>query len=72
MMQMPLRTTHIIVSILLILAILVQAKGVGLGAAFGGGEVFQTKRGAERIIFILTIILATTFTLTSLALLFLT
>lgn len=68
-MQNYLKILHLITAILLILAILVQSKGVGLGAAFGGGEVFQTKRGAERIIFVLTILLAITFAVTALALL---
>ncbi|MBM4402482.1 MAG: preprotein translocase subunit SecG [Candidatus Cloacimonetes bacterium] len=67
-MQLVLRIIHVLVSALLITAILVQAKGVGLSTAFGGGgEVFRTKRGAEKIIFILTIILAVLFAATSIA-----
>lgn len=67
-MQISLRIAHILISVLLVAAILLQAKGVGLSATFGGGgEVFRTKRGAEKIIFVLTIILAVLFTLTSIA-----
>ena len=67
-MQLALRITHIVVSTLLVTAILLQTKGVGLSTAFGGSsEVFRTKRGAEKIIFIFTIILAVLFTLTSIA-----
>ncbi len=65
-MQVLLRIVHIIISVLLVSAILLQAKGVGLSAAFGGGgEVFRTKRGAEKIIFMMTIILAVLFALSS-------
>jgi preprotein translocase subunit SecG len=60
-------------SLLLIAAILVQNKGVGLGGVFGGGDsnVYRTRRGAEKAIFRATIILAAIFLLTGLASLFL-
>jgi len=59
---------QIIVSILLIVVILLQQKGSGLGAAFGGDSgVYRTKRGAEKFIFRLTIILAVVFLITALA-----
>lgn len=55
-------TAQIGVSVLLIILILLQARGVGLGSTFGGeGNFYFTKRGAEKTIFILTIILATAF-----------
>lgn len=40
-----------------------QNKGTGLGAAFGGGEgsVARTKRGAEKGLFVTTIILSIIF-----------
>jgi protein translocase SecG subunit len=57
-----------IVAILLILSVLVQQRGVGLGRAFGGGgDVYRTRRGAERLIFTGTIILAIAFVLLSIA-----
>lgn len=50
------------VSVLLIILILLQARGVGLGSTFGGeGNFYFTKRGAEKTIFTLTIIIATAF-----------
>lgn len=53
---------QLIIAIFLIIFILLQNRGSGLGAAFGGsGDVYLTKRGAEKTIFILTIILATLF-----------
>ncbi|MBI4653312.1 preprotein translocase subunit SecG [Candidatus Kuenenbacteria bacterium] len=52
-----------IVSLLLIISILLQSKGSGLGAAFGGGgeNIYQTKRGIEKSLFIFTIILSILF-----------
>lgn len=53
---------QIIISILLITSILLQQRGSGLGAVFGGSEsIYRTKRGAERAVFIATIILALAF-----------
>ncbi|OGG86875.1 preprotein translocase subunit SecG [Candidatus Kuenenbacteria bacterium RIFCSPHIGHO2_02_FULL_39_13] len=52
----------IIVAILLIISILLQQRGSGLGAAFGGeGNVYLVKRGAEKIIFYASIILSVLF-----------
>ncbi|MDP2586399.1 MAG: preprotein translocase subunit SecG [Candidatus Komeilibacteria bacterium] len=53
-------------AILLTVFILLQQRGAGLGGIFGGeGGVYRTKRGAEKIIFISTIILAVIFLATS-------
>ena len=52
----------IIVAILLVISILLQQRGSGLGAAFGGeGNVYLIKRGAEKIIFYASIILSILF-----------
>ena len=58
---------QIILSILLIVGILLQNSESGLGAAFGGddGGVQQTRRGAEKILFRGTIILAVIFVVVS-------
>jgi len=59
---------QILISILLIGAIIIQARGTGLGSAWGGtGEFYRSKRGMEKILFIATIVLATLFFLTSIA-----
>jgi len=59
---------QIVVSILLMVTVLMQQKGSGLGAGFGGeSTVYRTKRGAEKFIFRLTIVLAFLFLATSLA-----
>lgn len=61
-----LQITHLIISILLIAAVLLQAPEQGLTGLFGGGgEVYHTRRGAEKILFILTIVLAVLFSITS-------
>jgi len=53
---------QIIVSLLLIIMILLQRRGQALGSAFGGGgEFFATRRGMEKKIFWLTIILGVLF-----------
>ena len=58
---------QIVLSLLLITAILLQGKGTGLAAVFGGeGNVFRTRRGFEKILFYLTIVLAAGFFVTAL------
>ena len=53
---------QIILGALLILVIIIQQKGVGLGSAFGADSGFyRTKRGAEKLLFYATIILALVF-----------
>jgi len=65
---MLLSIIQISVSLLLITAILLQQRGTGLGAAFGGsGEAYRTKRGFEKKLFISTIILAALFICIALA-----
>ena len=57
-----LQIAQLVISILLIVAILLKNRGAGLGGIFGGeGNVYRTKRGAEKIIFTATIVLAFAF-----------
>ena len=59
---------QIILCIAVIIFILLQARGAGLGSAFGGtsaGSVFKTRRGVERLIFNLTIVFVVLFALVS-------
>ena len=54
-------------SALLIASILLQQRGTGLGAGFGGeGNVFRTKRGIEKGLHHATIALAVLFFATAL------
>ncbi|KKU10103.1 MAG: hypothetical protein UX15_C0001G0006 [Parcubacteria group bacterium GW2011_GWA1_45_7] len=49
---------QLILSILLIGAVLLQQRGTGLSSTFGGlSEVYSTRRGLERIIFVATVVL---------------
>lgn len=58
---------QIILGILLILVIIIQQKGSGLGTSFGGDMSFyRTKRGAEKLLFYATIGLSVAFILSSL------
>ena len=62
---------QIAVSALLIIAILSQEKGIGLSAAFGGGgEFYRSKRGIDKLLYVVTIVLSALFILTSLAFIF--
>lgn len=59
---------QIILGILLILVIIVQQKGSGLGSSFGGDlSFYRTKRGAEKLLFYVTIAIAAAFIISSLA-----
>jgi preprotein translocase subunit SecG len=59
---------QIVISVALIILILIQTKGSGLGSLFGGGDsgVYTTRRGVEKTLFNLTIVLAVTFFIVSL------
>jgi len=61
-MSQTLKIVQIILAILLSGAILLQARGTGLGSAFGGeGNAYRTKRGAEKLIFKATVVLSIMF-----------
>lgn len=72
MLYTSLRYLHIIVSVLLVIAILIQNRSAGLSATFGGsgGQISTTKRGAEKVVFKASIVLAILFVLSSVAFLF--
>lgn len=49
-------------AVLLIVVILLQHKGSGLGSIFGGsGNIYSTKRGVDKILHYATIIIAGAF-----------
>jgi preprotein translocase subunit SecG len=61
-----LNVAQILVSASLILVVLLQARGSGFGGALGGSSTFfRTRRGAEKTLFQLTIVLVIVFILIS-------
>ncbi len=61
-MQTYLHVAQIVVAIALIAAALLQVRGGGLGGIFGQADtVYRTKRGVERTLFQLTIVLVVIF-----------
>ncbi|MFA6603917.1 MAG: preprotein translocase subunit SecG [Patescibacteria group bacterium] len=67
-MQKYLIIAQIAVSVLLIATILLQSRGTGLGATFGGeGNIYRTKRGLEKTLFRSTIVFTVVFFALSIA-----
>jgi len=62
---MTLLIIHILVTVILITLILLQNSKGGLQSGVGGGEMYRSRRGAERIVFIGTIVIAALFFVTS-------
>lgn len=62
-----LNIAQILVTLLLVMSILLQQRGSGLGGAFGGsGGVYRSKRGVERVLFNSTIVFAILFVVVAL------
>lgn len=53
---------------LLVTGVLLQVRGAGLGGAFGAGDGFgfNTRRGAEKYLFIVTIVIGALFAIAAL------
>ncbi len=72
-MSLYLSIALMVVAVGLILAIMFQVKGGGLGGIFGQSDtVFRTRRGVERTLFQFTIVLAALFIIISIVSLLLT
>ena len=58
-----LNLVQIIISVALIVLILLQTRGSGLGSLFGGSDsgIYKTRRGVEKTLFNVTIGLAVVF-----------
>ena len=62
-----LKVIQIILAILLIVSVLIQQKGSGLGMAFGGdSNVFRSRRGLENVFHWSTIVIGALFCITAL------
>jgi preprotein translocase subunit SecG len=65
---MILQIATIVSAVLMMLFILLQARGASLGAGFGSsGELFTTRRGVDKSLFEATIVVATIFILSIVA-----
>jgi preprotein translocase subunit SecG len=63
----PLVVAQMILAVALVASILLQQRGTGLGGAFGGEvTAYRSRRGIERTLFRLTVVLAVLFVLFSL------
>lgn len=61
-MKDALRIAELILAVSLITLILMQSRGTSLGSVFGQeGSVFHTRRGAERVLFNVSIAVAAAF-----------
>ncbi len=62
-LQTAFNIAQILISIVLIVVLTLQAKGSGFGSALGGqtSSVFRTRRGVEKTLFNLTIVLVVVF-----------
>jgi preprotein translocase subunit SecG len=61
------KISQIFFAFLMMISILLQNRGSGLSGIFGGSDnVYRTKRGVEKTLFIATIALAAAFFVTSL------
>jgi len=66
MLQTALNIIQIVLSVTLILVILFQVRGGGLGGIFGQADtVFRTRRGIEKKLFQITIVLIVIFIIIS-------
>ncbi len=61
-MRQILTIAQVVISVLLVVVILLQEKGVGLGSSFGGGgEFYRSKRGIDKFLFAATVVLSVLF-----------
>ena len=62
-LQTAFNIAQILISAVLIIVLTLQAKGSGFGSALGGqtSSVFRTRRGVEKTLFNLTIVLVAVF-----------
>jgi len=66
MIKIILIVIQIISSILLVIFVLLQSKGTGLSQIFGGeGNIYRTRRGLEKGLFVLTIVVASVFAISA-------
>jgi len=66
-----LQIVQLVLAVLVVVAILMQQQGSGLGSAFGGeGNVYRSRRGIEKFLFTATIVVAVLFCVSAVATVF--
>lgn len=61
-METTFKIIQIVLAVLLVVVVLMQQRGSGLGMAFGGDSGgYRSRRGAEKILHIATIVIASAF-----------
>jgi protein translocase SecG subunit len=63
-MELPkiINIAQLVISVILILSILLQSRGAGLSGTFGGDSaVYTTRRGPEKMLYWITLILSLIF-----------
>ena len=61
-MEVFIKVAQIVLAVALVLVIMLQVRGGGLGGIFGQADtVFRTRRGLERTLFQLTVVLVVVF-----------
>ena len=67
-MSQTFKIIQVVLAVILIVVILLQQRGSGLGMAFGGeGNVYRSRRGVEKFLYWGTVVLAVLFALAALA-----
>ena len=62
MLTSTLQIVQLVLAVFVIVSILMQQQGSGLGGAFGGeGNFYRSKRGLEKVLFYATIVLIVLF-----------
>ena len=64
-MKSVLLVVHVLVTISLVTLVLLQNSKGGLSSGLGAGEFYRSRRGAEKIVFSGTIVVAVLFFITS-------
>ncbi len=61
-LEVTLQIIQVILSVTMVVLVLMQGKGGGLGGIFGGdGGVYKTRRGVEKVVFQATIAISVVF-----------
>lgn len=67
-MKQIIEIAQVVISIILVIFVLLQQRGSGLGSVFGGGgEVYHSRRGLEKLLFKGTVVASFLFLVLSVA-----